>query len=228
MLVIFDCDGVLVESESLAATAFSQLLARSHIHLTPAQCEALFVGKTLTHCMDELHQTYPGRLPQSFRLSLDQLSDELFAQHLQAVQGVEPVLNALHQRGIQRAVASNGGWNKVHKNLQHTGLGHYFGANIFSAEHVAEPKPAPDVYLAAAEALGVPSQFCCVIEDSDLGAKAGLAAGMRVLLFRPNWRTHHTPPPAGVELFSEMHQVLELLFEPKNLSRSRYGFSCGF
>jgi HAD superfamily hydrolase (TIGR01509 family) len=212
MLVIFDCDGVLVESEHLAAEAFSQLLAENQIYISPAECEALFVGKTLAHCMDDLKQRYPGRLPVDFREKLDVLSDELFSQRLQAVQNVEPVLNILTQRRIAMAVASNGGIQKVNLNLVRTGLAPYFGANVFSAEGVPQPKPAPDVYLAAAEALGVPSQFCCVIEDSDLGAKAGLAAGMRVLLFRPHWRAHTTEPPLGAEVFRDMAQVLGLIF----------------
>ncbi|MEY4591061.1 MAG: hypothetical protein RL497_3137 [Pseudomonadota bacterium] len=212
MLVVFDCDGVLVESEHLAAEAFSLLLAQSEIYLSAAECEALFIGKTLTHCMVYLHQTYPGRLPGDFRLQLDVLSDQIFAQRLEAVQGVEAVLNTLKSRGITLAVASNGGWDKVNLNLTRTGLSHYFCGTIFSAEHVPQPKPAPDVYLAAVEHCGVPVEFCCVIEDSDLGAQAGLAAGMRVLLFRPPWRVHTTPPPLGAEVFSDMGQVLALLF----------------
>lgn len=212
MLVIFDCDGILVESESLAAQAFSGLLARYQIYLTADECEALFVGKTITQCIDYLNNSNPGLLPNNFREQLDELSEELFASSLQPVQDVLPVLQALSRRGIAMAVASNGGWAKVHTNLQRTGLVDFFGAQLFSAEHTAQPKPAPDVYLAAAEAQGVPPQFCIVVEDSDVGAQAGLSAGMRVLLFRPPWRTHRTAVPLGVEVFDDMGQLLGLIF----------------
>lgn len=211
MLVICDCDGVLVESESLAAKAFSELLAQFGIVLSPLQCEGLFVGKTLTQCIDGLHQMYPGCIPGDFRTQLDLITDELFANSLQSVPKVEEVLKALQLRGIPLAVASNGGWEKTKTNLERTGLLNYFGAAVFSADQVPLPKPAPDVYLAAAEHLGVPAQFCWVIEDSDVGARAGLAAGMRVLLFRPPWRNHTTPVPAGVELVTDMQQVLQRL-----------------
>lgn len=211
MLVIFDCDGVLVESEALAAQAFSALLARYQIHLTAAECEALFIGKTLTQCIEALHLSYPMRLPTDFREQLDAASEALFAQYLTAVPGVEAVLKALQARGLGLAVASNGGLDKIIINLTRTGLIDYFAQRIVSAEHVPKPKPAPDVYLAAAEAQGVPAPFCCVVEDSEVGALAGLSAGMRVLLFRPPWRTHHRPAPAGVEVFEDMQQLLGLI-----------------
>jgi HAD superfamily hydrolase (TIGR01509 family) len=211
MLVICDCDGVLVESESLAAKAFSELLAQYEVVLSPQQCEYLFVGKTLSQCIEALRQMYPGCIPDDFRDQLDRITDELFAQSLQPVPSVEQVLKALQQRGIPLAVASNGGWEKTKTNLARTGLLNYFGAAVFSADQVPLPKPAPDVYLAAAENLGVPVQFCWVIEDSDVGAKAGLAAGMRVLLFRPPWRNHSTAVPDGVELVTDMQQVLQRL-----------------
>ncbi|HMW71557.1 MAG TPA: HAD family phosphatase [Cellvibrionaceae bacterium] len=211
MLVIFDCDGVLVESEALAAQAFSQVLARYEIVLSADECERLFIGKTLTQCIETLQQSYPGRLPGDFREQLDEASEALFAQQLAPVQGVEAVLTAVRARGIALAVASNGGLAKIQLNLTRTGLIDYFAANIVSAEHVPQPKPAPDVYLAAAEAQGVPAQFCCVVEDSNVGALAGLSAGMRVLLFRPPWRTHHSPAPAGGEGFEDMQQLLGLI-----------------
>lgn len=211
MLVIFDCDGVLVESEALAAQAFSQVLARHGIGLSARQCEALFIGKTLTQCFDALHERYPGRLPTDIRVQLDEASERLFAHHLKPVVGVEAVLQALSSRGIALAVASNGGFEKINLNLERTGLRGYFSDCIVSAEHVNQPKPAPDVYLAAAEAEGVPPQFCCVVEDSDVGALAGLSAGMRVLLFRPPWRSHPTAAPVGVEVFADMQELLGLI-----------------
>jgi HAD superfamily hydrolase (TIGR01509 family) len=211
MLVIFDCDGVLVESEALAAQAFSQVLACYDIHLSAAECEAAFIGKTLTQCIESLQQTYPGRLPGDFREQLDEASEILFARDLKPVLGVEAVIKMLKARGIALAVASNGGLAKIQLNLTRTGLRDYFADTLFSAEHVPKPKPAPDVYLAAAEAQGVPPQFCCVVEDSNLGALAGLSAGMRVLLFRPPWRVHSTPAPAGVEVFEDMRQLMGLI-----------------
>ena len=108
-------------------------------------------------------------------------------------------------------MASNGGFEKINLNLERTGLRGYFSDCIVSAEHVNQPKACAGCLSGGSRAEGVPPQFCCVVEDSDVGALAGLSAGMRVLLFRPPWRSHPTAAPVGVEVFADMQELLGLI-----------------
>ncbi len=211
MLVLFDCDGVLVESESLAARVFSEALAASGIAIAPEDCEARFVGKTLRHCLNELDDEFPGVIGADFLPQLELATAQAFRDHLKPVAGIAPVLDALQTRGISRCVVSNGSQKKIRRSLELTGLGHYFAEAIFSAEDVENPKPAPDVIHLACESLGVPQAFSVLVEDSLTGAQAGLAAGVRVLLFQPSWRRAHPKVPAGVTVFSSMPELLTLL-----------------
>lgn len=213
MLVIFDCDGVLVESEALAARVFSEELAKLSIALTPAECEALFVGRTLKNCIDFLAESYPGKIPLDFQAQIDVASEALFDREMQAIAGVKETLTWLETQNIPRCVGSNGSLHKIANSLRRTGLTHFFSEHVFSADLVAHPKPAPDLYWYAAEAMGVPPQFCVVIEDSEVGMKAALAAGIAVILFRPPWRAIHFTPPAEVQVLDDMHQLPQLLLK---------------
>jgi HAD superfamily hydrolase (TIGR01509 family) len=214
MLVIFDCDGVLVESEHLAARAFSEALGELNIDLPVETSEAWFVGKTLQQCFAQLEVAYPGQLPADFPQRLDAQTQRIFAEHLSAVPGVADALAWIRARGLPRCVASNGTSAKIEQSLRHTQLRDFFGDDLFSAEFVAQPKPAADLYLYAAEAMGVPPGFCVVVEDSFVGMQAGLAAGMRVLLFQPAWRRALFSAPPQVEVFTDMAQLPGLLLRP--------------
>ncbi len=182
MLVIFDCDGVLVDSEVLAARVFSEALAQEQIHLTAQECFREFKGKSLKDCFALIKENFQYVLPENFKQSLDAQTQSAFANELTAVAGVEKLIQFLLGKNISICVASNGGREKIHHSLQVTGLSHYF-ENKFSAEDVENAKPSPELFLLAAESCGVPPAFCYVIEDSETGFRAAQSAEMHLLKF---------------------------------------------
>lgn len=183
MLIIFDCDGVLVDSESLAAQVFATLLHTYGITLNASECEKRFRGHTLQYCLKTLKQDYPGKLPGDFLDVLSKATRETFGEQLLPVPGIEAVLQWLGREKCAFCVASNGALAKVHHSLEVTGLRHYFGNNCFSAESVQASKPAPDLFLHAAQTMGFGPHQTLVVEDSQAGITAAMRAGMRVCVF---------------------------------------------
>ena len=191
MLVIFDCDGVLVDSEPLAAQVFSELLSELNIKHSASECYERFHGHSLAHCFRWIEAQFATRLPDDFGEQLAFKTRLKFEQGLRPVVGVERVLESLQERQIPFCVASNGAHAKMHHSLMITGLQRFFsGKNAnperrYSYEDVAEGKPAPDLFIHAAELMGVPAKFCVVVEDSPTGYQAARAAGMRLLKYQP-------------------------------------------
>ncbi|WNO09475.1 HAD family phosphatase [Teredinibacter sp. KSP-S5-2] len=190
MLVIFDCDGVLVDTEELCAQVFSQTLQSLGILLSTDECLKHFKGKTLSECyrwleQDQSHRLPDGKLPSDFPELLDQATYTALAKSTQAIEGVTELVGELKNKNIAYCVASNGGHKKIRCSLSCAGLWSYFSDLVFSAEDVKQGKPAPDLFLYAAEAIGVPARFCYVIEDSLSGVQAARAAGMNVIAFSP-------------------------------------------
>jgi HAD superfamily hydrolase (TIGR01509 family) len=183
MLIIFDCDGVLVDSESLAAEVFADLLQTLKIPLTQEDCERLFRGHTLAYCMEYLALNYPGKLPENFLDRLSLATEKTFAERLKPVEGVKSVLEQLRARRLPFCVASNGGLKKVLHSLSVTGLAPHFMGRCFSAEMVPRGKPAPDLFLFAAKMMNAEPHQTLVVEDSMAGVNAALAAGMRVYCY---------------------------------------------
>lgn len=210
MLVIFDCDGVLVESEHLAAQVFSQTLVAAGVPYTAQQCMSEFRGLTLDACMAHLEKMHPGVLAPDFLSQLEGATLSAFETSLTAVDGVLPVIEQLERLGRPFCVASNGGYRKLCHSLEVTGLWPYFEGRCFSAEWVARGKPEPDLFLLAAESLGVPAHFCTVVEDSSAGVRAALAAGMRVVQYVAETRSEDR----GVPTFADMRQLPALLGLP--------------
>lgn len=211
MLVIFDCDGVLVESEALVAKVYSQALYALGYALSPAECEALLVGKTTPDCLTALETHLNCRLPQGFMPAIDAAAEVVFNQEMQAIPGVLSVLDHLKQKQRPVCVASNGSEQKIKNSLSRCGLLGYFGPNLFSGYSVPKPKPAPDVYLRAAQCMGFAAEACKVVEDSEVGMTAALAANMNVYLYRPPHRIAHFTPPAQVQVITDLQQLIGLL-----------------
>lgn len=213
MLVIFDCDGVLVDSESLSARVFAEHLAKFGVFLSAADCESKFRGHTMDYCLGILEVEYPGALPSDFLDGLAWATQEAFSAYLKPVSGVEAVLQWLQGQGLPFCVASNGALSKVRHSLGVTGLGDYFGDHCYSAEQVKRGKPHPDLFLFAAQSMGVDSAQTLVVEDSIAGVTAALRAKMKVLRYGE---------PQGVEQrdvasFTEMEklpQLIQELFSP--------------
>lgn len=208
MLIIFDCDGVLVDSEWLAAEVFAEQLAGERIALTAAECQQKFKGLTLSACLLAIEQEFGQRLPRSFLDELRTATATRFAHSLKPVDGVEQVLAWLEAKGAAKCVASNGGSEKIDHSLAVTGLSGYF-THRFSADAVAQGKPAPDLFLVAASTLGFAPANCVVIEDSAAGVRAAHAAGMQVLLYGA--ASAELAAAVEVQSFADMRQLPELL-----------------
>ena len=179
-LIIFDCDGVLVDSEIIASRLLAQHLTKYHFPITAEGCQNRFIGYSIVKIITEI-QSEGVDLPNDFEALLKQYDQAAFAAELKAISGVENMLSQLIQN---KCVASSGTLDKIQKNLALTGLIDFFEADhLFSAHMVKKSKPAPDLFLHAAKHFNVSPKNCLVIEDTTLGIQAGLAAGMTVFGF---------------------------------------------
>lgn len=179
--VIFDCDGVLVDSEGLMNREFRMMLSEIGLSYTAEETTRTFMGRSMTSCMQIVESRLGRAVPDDFLQVLDQRAYAAFERDLRPVTGVEAVLDALDRAGTPYAVASSGSYDKMRTTLGITGLYARLAGRITSATEVAHGKPSPDVFLLAAERLHTPAAECVVIEDSLLGIEAALAAGMRVI-----------------------------------------------
>jgi HAD superfamily hydrolase (TIGR01509 family) len=214
--VLFDCDGVLVDSEPITNGVLRDMLEEQGWVLTVEECMRVFVGKAV---MDEAHtiaaNTGKPVTPEwmaEFRARRNQgLEDRLLA-----VPYVVPAIQQIHQVFDGRiACASGADRFKVELQLEKVGLMPYFSGRIFSGHEMPRSKPAPDVYLAAAAALGVDPKRCAVVEDTVTGAAAGLAAGATVFGYCPSSVGHSSVQAMrdlGVaQVFTDMRELPELL-----------------
>lgn len=197
-LIIFDCDGVLVDSESLAAEVFSYTLSHYKIDLSPTECKTLFKGQSLPYCYRYIEKHFSLTLPKNFDAQLKKNTRTAFDAHLKPVEGAEEILRFLKKKNISFCVASNGDHKKLKHSLEITNLNKYFSNNVFSAEDVSRGKPAPDLFIYAAKKMEATIDKCWVIEDSCAGVEAALAAKMNTVYFSPDNeplpKTLHTPP----------------------------------
>jgi HAD superfamily hydrolase (TIGR01509 family) len=179
--VIFDCDGVLIDSEVIAVEAETVLLAEHGLAYARAEFLARFMGmsdKAFYAALAQDSQARLGRgLPDDFRARVDARKRALNEEKLAAVAGIHDVVVAL---ALPKAVASSSETVHLSYKLRKTGLWDIFAPHIYSADHVAHAKPAPDLFLHAASALAMAPADCLVIEDSVNGVRAARAAGMRV------------------------------------------------
>lgn len=179
-LVIFDCDGVLVDSESIACRVLSRELNALGLPLTPNDCLDRFTGITMAAVMARIENMLGRPLPEDFEETLQRKDFEAFETELRPVPGV---IDMLPRLTVPRCIASSGAIAKMQLTLTATGLLPYFAPHLFSAQMVERGKPAPDLFLYAAARMGAEPSACAVIEDSAAGIEAALAAGMDVLGF---------------------------------------------
>jgi HAD superfamily hydrolase (TIGR01509 family) len=179
-LLIFDCDGVLIDSEHLAVRADVACLAEDGIDITEAEILARYVGISVAEMVADLEQIFSRRVGGDFATRHNAKLRTIFEAELQVMRGVEAVLDAW---AGARCVASSGTPARLRHALGLVGLYGRFAPNIFSAVQVARGKPAPDLFLYAAARMGVEPRGCVVIEDSPAGVEAAVAAGMEVIGF---------------------------------------------
>lgn len=179
-MIIFDCDGVLVDSEIISNEVDSDLFATIGYSISPDQMIRRFIGKTKRAIWEVVAHEHGIAFPEALFAQANALIVERYETDLRPVPGVA---NAVRAVGAPRAVASSSELQKLRLALKVTGLLPLFDPAVFSASQVVRGKPAPDVFLyAAAKCRAVP-QECIVVEDSPAGVQAGIAAGMRVIGF---------------------------------------------
>ncbi|MEM7254367.1 MAG: HAD family hydrolase [Pseudomonadota bacterium] len=175
--VIFDCDGVLVDSEELAMDVWVEMAAEYGFTLSHADALAAFRGGEMAKCVAHLESLIGRSVRDDFVPDFRARSAEKFERELKPIPGVIEVLNHLP---VPFCVASNGPLEKMDVSLRVCGLDGYFIDRVISAYRVGSFKPAPGLFLAAAARLGANPARCAVVEDSMTGARAGIAAGMSV------------------------------------------------
>ena len=179
-MVIFDCDGVLVDSEPITNRLLQRDLAEHGLDLTLDEVMGSFLGGTMMGVAEKA-RARGADLPEDW---VDRFYERMFAAlaaEVEPIEGARDVLDRLDAAGIPYAVGSNGPRSKMEITLGKTGLINRLSPHIYSSQDLANPKPAPDVYLHAAAQLGVTPDCCIVIEDSASGAEAAQAAGMRCI-----------------------------------------------
>lgn len=208
-LVIFDCDGVLVDSERITLAILAANLARHGLRVTEADCLSLFLGATMAGVGDKA-RGLGADLPESW---VADIYAEMYARLREGVDpipGIPELLDRLDAASIRYCVASNGQEEKMDITLTATSLAARFGPRRFSAYTVGSAKPDPGLFLHAAATFGVSPENAVVIEDSANGARAARAAGMRCLGY-----TAHTPAQSlsdeGAEVFADMAMVPGLI-----------------
>ncbi len=195
--VIFDCDGVLVDSEYLCHLGLSQALQAEGIAEPADGLFREFQGVELALIFSAVARRHGRTLPADFESRYRAVVAQLFEQELRPTPGIE---KALQQLTLPYCVASNGPRAKMEHSLGLTGLRDYFGEHLYSAYEVDAWKPDPGLFLAASSGLGVEPSRCLVVEDSAVGLQAALAAGMSALHYCPEGRGHLEEVPVISQL----------------------------
>jgi len=207
-LVIFDCDGVLVDSERIAVGADLVVLERVGLKMTEAEVIDRFVGRSpaVMRQMIEAHLGHP--IAPALQDEWDQLYSDAFAAELRPIDGVEAALAEIRQA---TCVASSSEPRSLERKLKLTGLYERFAGRIFSATEVRNGKPAPDLFLYAAERMEVAPDRCAVVEDSQYGVRAARAAGMRVFAYASGFTDQRLLAGADTTIFTDMRELPRLL-----------------
>ena len=189
--VLFDCDGVLVDSEHITNGVLRDMLQERGWNLTVAECMSLFVGKTVRDEADLIEQRTGSEVTEDWLTSFRDRRNEALSLYLTAIPDIHDAVHRVHaHHGGRIACASGADRFKVELMLRKLELISYFDGRIFSGYETPRSKPFPDVYLAAAVALGVDPRRCAVVEDTVVGVTAGVAAGATVFAYSPATSTH--------------------------------------
>jgi HAD superfamily hydrolase (TIGR01509 family) len=180
-LVIFDCDGVLVDSEAISSWVLLTHLRDAGLTISAEEVEARFLGPRLKDIVAIVEAAVRKELGEAWIRDFEERRAEVFEAELLSMQGAHDSLSCLIENGVAVCVASQGRLEATRQKLELVDLAKFFSPNaLFSADEVTHGKPHPDVFLHAAEVMGAEPDRCLVIEDSDLGITAALQAGMRV------------------------------------------------
>jgi HAD superfamily hydrolase (TIGR01509 family) len=213
-LVIFDLDGVRVDSEPIASRVTAAALSEAGIAISEADVCERFLGVSTAEMLQEVEAEHGCRLPDFFRETLRERVLKAFEHELAPIAGVPALLDAL---AVDRCVASSSHPDRIRCSLAVTGLLDRLAPHLFSATMVDHGKPAPDLFLLAAARMTTDPRRCLVVEDSEVGIRAGKAAGMSVFGFTGASRVRaeaHAPrlQAAGADaIFTEMAALAGLI-----------------
>lgn len=219
--ILFDCDGVLADSETITNRVLCGLLNTLGWPLTLPECMAIFVGKTIKDEAALIHQKTGFYIDDAWLKAFRAQRDERLLLEVQAVPNIVETVAALHQSFAGRiACASGADRPKIRLMLNKLGLLAYFDQHIHSGQEQARNKPAPDVYLAAAKGLNVHAENCIVVEDTVTGVAAGVAAGAMVLGYSPPEAGHHGQAAlklaGAAQVFADMADLPALVRQAQN------------
>jgi HAD superfamily hydrolase (TIGR01509 family) len=207
-LIIFDCDGVLVDSERIAVRIDAQVLAGLGWILTEAEIIERFVGRSDAAITKDIEAQLGRALPADWQAGFERLYRDAFAAELKPVDGIVEALDGIT---CATCVASSGSHDKMRYTLGLTGLYERFAGRIFSVSEVSRGKPAPDLFLHAAKRMGVEPEACAVIEDSRYGVEAARAAGMRAFGYAGGLTPAALLRGADTVVFTDMRELPRLL-----------------
>lgn len=205
--VIFDCDGVLVDTELISNTVLAELLTHAGLPTTFEECLRDYRGRSMQSVMELAVRRHGRPLPEDLP---ERYYDDMKAAFARDGRAVDGVVEALDRIDLPSCVASSGPHHKMAVTLRHTGLWDRFEGKIFSATEVRRGKPAPDLFLHAARQMGFDPATTAVVEDSIPGVEAARAAGMRALAFARD-TDRDALAAAGGEPFEDMAELPGLL-----------------
>jgi HAD superfamily hydrolase (TIGR01509 family) len=210
--VLFDCDGVLVDSEPITNGLLRDMLEEQGWVLTPEECFNQFVGKAVIDEKKKIEFNTGKPLTEAWMQEFRARRNQALDQNVLAIPNIHDTVKHIHEKYTGRiACASGADRCKVELQLNKVGLMPYFEGRIFSGHEMPRSKPAPDVYIAAASSLNIQPQYCAVVEDTVTGVQAGLAAGCTVYAYAPNGDAQHLIKAGANYLFADMAHLPALL-----------------
>jgi HAD superfamily hydrolase (TIGR01509 family) len=217
-LVIFDCDGVLIDSEIISATTLVEELARHGIAIEMSYVLEQFIGHPYAVVAGRIAAIAGSALPASFEGAYRLRLARRFEAELRPMPGIIDVLDRL---AVPYCAATSSSSERAHHSLRAVGLAERFGERIYTVSMVARPKPAPDLFLHAAAAIGVEPGHCLVVEDSDLGIAAAQAAGMTAWQFTggSHYAACHRRPAPDIRPDRSFHDMADFFAGAPRLRR---------
>jgi HAD superfamily hydrolase (TIGR01509 family) len=210
-LVIFDCDGVLVDSEPISNGVLARLLSEEGLPTTLAESRRDYQGLLLSEVVEAAEARLGRPLPAGWLAGYERERAEAFRRELRAVPGAAEAVREVSEAGVGVCVASQGRLEKIELTLGLTGLRNLFAAEaLFSAEFVPRGKPYPDLFLHAARTMGTEPRRCTVVEDTPSGVTAAVAAGMHALGYAAD-ADARALTAAGAETFDSLDELSSLL-----------------
>lgn len=206
-LIIFDCDGVLIDSEGVASRLIAENLTTLGWKMDEAQAQELFLGMSITDMQPMIEAHLGQALQSAWRADLAAALVVALERESVLIPGARQMLERVNAMGLAWRVASNSSDEEMAVKFTRTGLGDLVAGKCFAAAKWGRPKPAPDVYLAAARDAGVSPEHCLVIEDSALGVAGATAAGMLVYGFGPHGGAEHLRSVGADVVLSSLNEL---------------------